>query len=342
MKGVVLTGHGGPDMLDWREDLPLPQPAAGEVRIRLGGAAVNNTDINTRLAWYSKGDGAEADATWSGAALAFPHIQGIDGCGTIEAVGMGINPKRIGERVLIEPCLVEAQGETLATPWFLGSECPGTFAEFTCVAARHAHTIRSAASDVELATFPCSYSTAENMLTRASATSADRILVTGASGGVGSAAIQLARARGAEVVAVSQPAKAEALRALGASEVVPRETDLRAHFGDNAFTLVLDLVGGPACPQLLEVLEPHGRYAVSGAVAGAEVPLDLRTLYLKDLRFFGCTQLDVGVFAGLVRLIESGAIRPLLAETYPLNDIRAAQEAFLRRGHIGKIGLQIP
>lgn len=342
MKGMVLTGHGGTDKLVWREDLPRPEPGPGEVRIALRAAAVNNTDVNTRLAWYSKDGDDAADATWSGGSLKFPHIQGIDGCGVIEKTGEGVDPARVGERVLIEPCLVEAGGQPLEKPWFLGSECPGSFAQFTCVAARHAHIVNSPLSDVELATFPCSYSTAENMLTKANAKSSDRALVTGASGGVGSAAVQLLRARGAQVVAVSQPSKAEALMALGAEEVVSRTTDLEAHFGADAFDIVIDLVGGPSFPTLLNILKPMGRYAVAGAVAGAEVGLDLRSLYLKDLSFFGCTRLEPTVFPALISRIESGAIRPLLAETFALKDMAKAQEIFLTRRHIGKIGLQIP
>lgn len=341
MRAVVLNGHGGIDQLEYREDLPVPEPGPGEVRLRVLAAAVNNTDVNTRLAWYSKGDGADADATWAGGALRFPHIQGIDACGVIDAVGPGVDPGRIGERVLVEPCLREAAGAALEPPWFLGSECPGSFAEFLTIAARHAHVINSDLTAVELASFPCSYSTAENMLVRAGAGAGDRALVTGASGGVGSAAVQLLRARGAEVVAVSQPAKAGALRDLGAAEVVPRDTDLAAHFGANSFDLVVDLVGGPGFAALTRVLQPGGRYAVAGAVGGAEVTLDLRDLYLKDLSFFGCTALDAGVFAGLVRRIEAGQVRPLVAETFDLRDLGRAQEVFLERGHIGKVGIQI-
>ncbi|MEO0918534.1 MAG: alcohol dehydrogenase catalytic domain-containing protein, partial [Pseudomonadota bacterium] len=205
MNGVVLTGHGGFERLVWRDDLERPKPTTGEVLIKLGGAAVNNTDINTRLAWYSKGDGEAADATWSGRALVFPHIQGIDGCGEVVALGDGADETLLGKRVLIEPCLREARGETLDPPWFLGSECPGTFAEYVTVSARHAHVIDSELSDVALATFPCSYSTAENMIVRSQATAGERALVTGASGGVGSAAIQLLVARGVEVTAVTSP-----------------------------------------------------------------------------------------------------------------------------------------
>ena len=337
MKGVVLTGHGDLDKLEWREDLAKPEPGPGEVLIRLGGAAVNNTDVNTRLAWYSKGDGDAADATWSGKPLVFPHIQGIDGCGEVVGLGDGADASLLGKRVLIEPCLLEAGGKTLDVPWFLGSECPGTFAEYVTVAARHAHVIESDLTDVELATFSCSYSTAENMVVRAGAQAGERAIVTGASGGVGSAAVQLLVARGVDVTAVTSPAKREALAALGAKACLNRDDVPEPR----SFDLAIDLAGGPGWPSLIDALKPGGRYAVAGAVAGAEVTLDLRDLYLKDLSFFGCTVLGDGVFAGLVRWIEAGKIRPLLAETFDLQDIRAAQSAFLERGHIGKIGLRI-
>ena len=184
MSGVALMGHGGPEMLEWNDNLPVPEIGAGEVLLKVLAAGLNNTDINTRVGWYSKSNTGKGDAGWTGDALSLPRIQGIDVCGRIVAVGDGVDPARIGERVLVEPCIWEANGRPLASPWFLGSECDGGFAEYTRIAARHAHRVDSVLSDVELASFPCSYSTAENMLTRANVRSDDTILVTGASGGV--------------------------------------------------------------------------------------------------------------------------------------------------------------
>jgi NADPH:quinone reductase-like Zn-dependent oxidoreductase len=195
------------------------------VLIAVAAAGVNNTDINTRVGWYSKGDNDADDASWTGEALGFPRIQGIDVCGRIVAVGTGVDPARIGERVIIEPCLTEAGGEMRTPPWFLGSECDGGFAQFCAVAARHAYVVNSDLSDVALASFPCSYSTAENMLTRTDLRSGETVLITGASGGVGSAAVQLAKARGAHVVAVTSAAKAQSLLDLGARTSVDRAAD---------------------------------------------------------------------------------------------------------------------
>ncbi|MCX8228097.1 MAG: alcohol dehydrogenase family protein [Sulfitobacter sp.] len=341
MSGVVLNGHGGPEMLEWRDDLPVPKPGARDVLIRVSAAGVNNTDINTRTAWYSKSDADAEDASWSGKPLTFPRIQGADVCGHIVAVGDQVDPARIGERVLIEPCIREADGETLETPWYFGSECDGGFAEFARVAARHAYPIQSDLSDVELASFPCSYSTAENMLTRAAVKAGETVLVTGASGGVGSATVQLAAARGAKVVAITSAAKADKVKALGASETLDRDDDYLSALSGKQVDVVIDLVAGSKWPALLEVLRSGGRYAVAGAIGGPIVELDVRTLYLKDLSFFGCTVLGPDVFGNLIERIERGDIAPLVAETYQLQQISAAQDAFDEKGYIGKIVLNL-
>jgi len=241
MSGVVLTGHGGPEMLEFRTDLPIPELAPGDVLIKVGAAGVNNTDINTRLAWYSKDDGDASDASWSGEALIFPRIQGADVCGEIVAVAAGVEASRVGERVLVEPCIRQADGRVLPSPWYFGSECDGGFAEYARVAACHAHAITSDLSDIELASFPCSYSTAENLITRSNVQSGEAVLVTGASGGVGSAAVQLLRARGAVVTAITTPAKSERLLELGAVRVVHRGESLVEALGAQSIDVVIDI-----------------------------------------------------------------------------------------------------
>ncbi len=344
MRAVLLTGHGGLDRLLLRDDVPIPVPRDREVLIRIGAAAVNNTDINTRIGWYSKSASESTESTavtdgfddggWTGA-LSFPRIQGTDACGRIVAVGASVPPTRIGERVLVDPVLRPANGPA----GYFASECDGAFAEYTKVPSANAVRIDSPLSDVELASFPCAYSTAENLLTRARLGHGERILVTGASGGVGSAAVQLARRRGARVVALAAADKAATLAGLGTELVLGRDADLVAALGADTVDVVIDVVGGPQFPALLAVLKPGGRYAVSGAIAGPLVTLDLRTLYLKDLQLIGGTIQDLGVFASLVGYIERGEIRPLVAATYPLAQIKAAQKAFLSKEHVGKIVL---
>lgn len=351
MRAVMLTGHGGHDKLELRDDVPVPLPGPDDVLIRIGAAAVNNTDINTRIGWYSKSvaeatdagaltgiDGAGDDG-WSGAAFTFPRIQGADACGRIEAVGAGIDPARIGERVLVEPVF---RGSSRFDISYFGSEVDGAFADYARVPAAHAHKIESDLSDAELASFPCAYATAENILTRIGLTVGERVLITGASGGVGSAAVQLAVRRGAEVIGIASTEKAEAVRALGATQVIPRGADMEALFGQEYFDAAVDVVGGPQFGAILNTLKRGGRYGVSGAISGPIVDLDLRTLYLKDLRLIGCTVLQAGVFANLISYIERGEIKPLVAATYPLTHIVVAQEAFLAKHHVGKIVLAGP
>ncbi|MEC7964333.1 MAG: alcohol dehydrogenase family protein [Pseudomonadota bacterium] len=348
MKAMVLTAHGGMDCLAWREDMPVPQPRPDEVLVQVGAAAVNNTDINTRIGWYSKsvagdtasgtdgfGAAADADGGWSGA-LQFPRIQGADCCGRIVAVGAEVSEARVGERVLIRAMHRPGPNDPDLPLITFGSERDGGFAEYTTIRSHDAVRITSHLSDVELASFPCAFSTAEGMIQRAGLGS-ERVLITGASGGVGSAAIQLAKRRGAHVTAVTSASKAEALRDLGADETLNRDAAL----AENHFDVVLDLVGGDSWPRLLDALRPGGRYAVSGAIAGPIVDLDLRTLYLKDLTFFGCTQQADSVFSDLVRYIEQGEVKPTLAMTYPLAELKAAQEAFLKKAHVGKIGITV-
>ena len=348
MCAVLLTGNGGFEKLELREDVPVPQPRAGEVLIRVGAAGVNNTDINTRIGWYSKavaeatetggvtGIAGARDDGWSGAAFQFPRIQGADACGRIVAVGAGVEASRIGQRVLVEPVF---QGASQFGAIYFGSEVDGAFAEYARAPSVHAHTIVSKFTDADLASFPCAYSAAENMLTRNALKAGERVLITGASGGVGSAAVQLANRRGAEVTAMAGADKAEAVLALGATQVIPRDADLAALFGPEYFDAAVDIVGGAQFASILNSLKRGGRCGVAGAISGPIIDLDLRTLYLKDLRLLGCTILEPEVFPNLIGYIERGEIKPLVAATYPLAGIVVAQEAFLTKRHVGKIVL---
>lgn len=352
MAAVLLTGDGDFDRLDYRTDVPVPQPKTGEVLIRVAASAVNNTDINTRIGWYSKkievatgaADSAQvdtADASWSGVPLQFPRIQGADACGHIVAVGPGGDAGRIGERVLVRNMLRSYVDWRPYECWTYGSEMDGGFAQFTVAPAREVYAVTCDWSDAELASIPCAWSTAENMLHRAGV-GAERVLVTGASGGVGSAAVQLAKRRGAEVIALCAAEKAAEVRALGADRTIDRGQDLVAALGQGSVDVVIDMVGGPGFGALLDVLRLGGRYAVAGAIAGPICELDLRTLYLKDLTLFGCTFQEDAVFANLIRYIEAGEIRPVVSKTYPLSQIAQAQADFMSKKHTGKLVLIPP
>jgi NADPH:quinone reductase-like Zn-dependent oxidoreductase len=354
MKGVVLTGHGGLDKLEYRENLSIPTPANNEVLIKVHAAGMNNTDINTRIGWYSKTVTGETntlaegglsitagDGSWSGDALAFPLIQGADCCGEIVAVGKDIDESRIGERILIRPMQQNRNQEGDLKSMTFGSECHGSFAQYTTALAHECYAVTSSLSSIELASFPCAYSTAENMIDRAQVKAGETILITGASGGVGSAAIQLAKRRGAKVIGVSAKSKHEALLAIGADDVLAREESLLSQIDKESVDVVIDLVAGSRWSELIDLLKVRGRYAVAGAIAGPIVEMDVRTLYLKDLTFYGCTFQPAYVFENLVRYICDGEIKPLVSKVYDLKAIKQAQTDFINKTYFGKLVLTV-
>ncbi len=356
MHAVLLTGHGGFEMLDYRTDVPVPSPGPGEVLINVTAAGVNNTDINTRIGWYSKKvtEGTNADATegvdddvdddgsWGGTPLQFPRIQGADIAGRIVAVGEGIDERRVGERVLVRTMLENPTSDSPVASFCVGSESDGGFAQFAVIGAVHAFAIDCDLTDAELASFPCAWSTAENMLHRSSVGAGERVLITGASGGVGSAAVQLVKRRGAEVIAVASKAKWADVEPLGADQMLDRNDDVVAELGADSVDVVVDLVAGPNFPALLDVLKPGGRYVTSGAIGGPIVDLDVRTLYLKDLALLGGTYQPPEVFENLVGYIERGEVRPVVSATWPLDQIVEAQQAFLNKTFTGKLVLIPP
>ncbi|MFT5835494.1 MAG: NADPH:quinone reductase-like Zn-dependent oxidoreductase [Sulfurimonas sp.] len=340
MSAVLLNAYGDFEQLSYEKNIPTPKPKENEVLVQVNAAGVNNTDINTRIGWYSKSDDLD-EASWSGESLKFPRIQGADVCGYVVAVGENISKERIGQRIIIEPCLYDVNGKELENILYFGSECDGGFAQYTTVSSKHAYEIQSDYSDAELASFACSYSTAENLLTRSNVSKGDIVLISGASGGVGSGAIQLANARGAKVIAITSASKVDIVKELGAYRVITRDEDIVEALGQNSVDVVIDLVAGKEWPKFLDVLKPKGRYAVSGAIGGAIVELDIRTLYLKDLSFFGCTVLEKEVFPNLIKRIENKEIKPLVAKTFDLENIVDAQKEFLNKKHLGKIVLKV-
>ncbi|WP_217359315.1 zinc-binding dehydrogenase [Ruegeria arenilitoris] len=342
MSGVYLTQHGGPEALEWRKDIPVPQPGSGQVLVRVLAAGVNNTDINTRVGWYSSDVTGATDAVdqdveaggWGGA-LHFPRIQGGDLCGVVELAGLetGFQP---GQRVTCPINLPRPRPGHPTGFIALGSEMDGAFAHYCVVEADDLYDVTaSPLSDVEIAAIPCAFGTAENLLTRAGVTSGQKVLITGASGGVGLAAVQLAALRGATVWGVTSAAKADVVKSQGAVETFARDAVLPA----DMFDVVIDVVGGPAWPSLILALKPGGHYAVSGAIAGPIVQADLRDIYLRDITIHGCTHQAFDVFGRLVEMINAGQIRPLISKTYPLKNIAVAQADFQSKTYPGKLVL---
>lgn len=354
MKAVVTTGNGGYDKLEYR-DVPMPTLLTGEVLIRVLAAGVNNTEINTRLGWYSDSVTTATNATaevaeksvvevsdggWN-ESTPFPLIQGTDCCGQIVAVAENVSPDWIDSRVLVRPCMRRDGYESLDNIW-MASDFDGAFAQFVKAPVSEVFKVDSSWSDAELATIPCAYGTAENMVHRAGISASDHVLVTGASGGVGSAVVQLVKRRGAQVTAVAGKAKMDALYSIGADRVVERGRNLIAEQGEKTVDAVFDNVAGDDFGQLLKILKRGGRYASSGAIAGPIVEMDMRDFYLKDINLIGCTAWDEPVFPNLIAYIERQEIKPLLAQTFELKDIAEAQRQFLKKQHVGNFVLIPP
>jgi NADPH:quinone reductase-like Zn-dependent oxidoreductase len=327
-----------------------PSPTSAEPLLKVLACGLNNTDVNTRVGWYSKavtdatsGDGfsevSDDDPTWGGAPIQFPRIQGADVCAeVIEGPA-----ELIGKRVITDNWIRDWSDPLNQNKMvYFGSERNGGFAQYTTIPDKNVGVLDVDLSDAELATFSCSYSTAEGMLSRAGVGEGDRVLITGASGGVGSALIQLAKRRGATTIALASEAKHDAIRDIGADVVLPRAPeDLRQALldatGQDSVTVVADIVGGPYFGTLIDALARGGGYTCSGAIAGPMVELDLRTFYLNDLTFTGSTAIPPHIFDDLLGYIERGEVKPLLAATYPLSELHKAQQMFIDKAHVGNI-----
>jgi NADPH:quinone reductase-like Zn-dependent oxidoreductase len=307
---------------------------------------MNNTDVWVREGAYGSEQDPGAVSSWRGrgsaSTLTFPRIQGADTAGRIVAVGPGVSSGRVGERVMVDFSIYNADDDSLANIDYIGHGRDGGYAEYMTVPAENAHTVRTNLTDVELATFCCAYLTGEHMLDRARVSPGERVLVTGASGGVGSGIVQLCRARGAIPYAIVGSGKECAVKEIGAEAVITRgENDLvdtvHAATSGKPIDVVADLVGGPMFNDLLRILRPEGRYTTAGAIAGPVVQLDLRTMYLKHLELHGSSQGTRAAFRRIVRYIEDGKIKPLVGGTYKLSDFHKAQTNFMAKGFVGKL-----
>ncbi|WP_153398034.1 zinc-binding dehydrogenase [Ornithinicoccus halotolerans] len=336
MRAAVLTRFGGPEVLEVRE-VPDPVPADGHVVVRVTAAAVNNTDIWTREGAYGTAEDPGARSGWRGD-IDFPRVQGGDIVGVVESVADDVDRSLVGRRVLVDPAFYDDHGHPVG---LLGSEADGGFAERVAVAAARVHDVSgSALSDEELACLPVAYGTAMGMLERGGIGAGETVLVTGASGGVGVALVQLARARGAQVIALTTEAKRSRVAQAGAAVTLDRIQPVGAALARTApggLAAVLDVVGGPALPEILPRLRDGGRWVIAGAVGGHTVSLDLRRLYLHNIAVIGSSMHSPHHFDLLATEARRATFRPPVAARYDLADIHQAQREFVGRNHVGKI-----
>lgn len=340
MKAMLLTGHGGPEKLVFENNWPTPDIEPDEVLVRVGACGINNTDIWVREGAYGVSD--DAVASFGDSPLSFPIIQGADIAGVIVGCGANVDSSRIGQRVMIDFGIYAGPGSDIPSHDYIGSGRPGGFAEYVAVPAENAHYVETSLSDIELATFCCAYITGEHMLRRSRVSVGERVLVTGASGGVGSGVVQLCRARGAIPYALVGAGKEAAVISIGAEATITRGggdlSEAVAKLTNNEpIDVVVDTVSGPLLPDLIEILKPQGRYVTCGAMGGPMVEIDMRRVYLKNLELHGASQGTRKDFEAVRDYAISGKIKPLVAKTFALEDLGQAQEEFKKKEFVGKL-----
>jgi NADPH:quinone reductase-like Zn-dependent oxidoreductase len=343
MLAVTIRSHGGPEVLNV-EDVPRPVAAApDDVVVSLKAAALNHLDL-----FVLRG--------LPGLPPTFPHVLGADGAGLVESVGPAVKRVKPGDRVLLNPgiycrscefCLAGEQ--SLCTTYrLLGEHLPGTFAEAVRVPQWNVHPVPETVSWPDAAAFPLVYLTAWRMVaTRAATKPGETVLIWGIGGGVALAAMQIAKLMGATVIVTSSSdAKLERARALGADVAlnhaatdVPKE--LRRLLGVRGVNVVLDSVGEATWEKSLRALAPAGRLVTCGATSGPKVVTDLRRMFWYHYTLMGSTMGNAREFAALMRVLASGALRPVVDSVIPLREARRAFERMAAGEHFGKLVLEI-
>ena len=340
MQAAYFERHGGPEVMQVGER-PAPTPGEGEVRIRVRACALNYLDL-----WTRRG--------LPGLELELPHIGGSDMAGVVESLGSGVEGVEIGTPVCVNPSLWCGEcewcraGEHPLCPRFriLGEHVPGGMAELAVVPARNLYPLPEGFSFETAAAAPLVYQTAWRALTtRAGLGEGETLLVTGASGGVSTAAIQIAKHLGATVYAVtSGPENVRRVEGMGADVAIDRLTEdfsrrVWGETGKRGVDVVLDGVGEAMWPGCLRALAPAGRMVVYGATTGPNAEVDIRRLFWRQIAILGSTMASRSEFEAVMELVLAGTLEPVVDEVLPLSEARAAHERLERGDVFGKLVL---
>ena len=318
MKAVRIHEDGGPEVLRY-EDAPDPEPRDGEVLIRLRAASLNRLDL-----WVRQGLPS----------VPKPRILGADGAGLDES----------GRRVVINPGI--EHGDRVSV---VGEHMDGTHAELIAVPESNVYPIPDELSFEDAAAFPLVFETVYRMLvTRAGLREGEWVLVWGVGSGIGTSALQLAKALGGRVVATSSSdEKLARARELGADAVVNHETGdvlaaVKEATGGPGVDLVVEHVGEATWEKSLQAVRPYGRIALCGATSGPNPKAALHRIWWKQLTIHGSTMGTKDDFEGAFELVKSGKAKPVVDSVYPLAEARAAHERMESGEQFGKIVLRIP
>jgi NADPH:quinone reductase-like Zn-dependent oxidoreductase len=343
VKAILLSSHGGLDVLEYGE-IPVPEPGPGEVLVRLKAAALNGLDI-----WVRKG--------WPSLKLQYPHIPGADGAGEVAALGPGVSGWTVGDRVVINSNLgcgecqfcLSGQDNRCRSWELLGETRRGTYAQYVKVPARSLYPLPENFSDHQAAAAALVFHTAwHSLITRGQLKPGETVLVVGASGGVNTASIQIAKLAGAQVYVVgSNPEKLALAESLGADYLVDRSQEpdwsksIFRMTGKQGVAVVVDNVG-TTYPLSFRAARIGGRILTVGNTGGPTVEIDNRFIFGKHLSLIGSTMGTQADFKAVMDLIFAGRLKAVIDRTFPLSEAREAQARLERGEQLGKITLAIP
>lgn len=343
MKAAVIFGHGGAEVVGVADDLPVPDPGYGQVRLKMHAAALNRLDLWVRMGW-------------PGLKLAMPHITCADGAGIVDAVGTGVTQFQPGDRVSIDPTLVDADSPALWTGLenqsrihLLGESAPGVAADYVVLPARNLLKMPEHVSYADAAAAGLVYVTAwHSLMTRGELRAGETVLIVGAGGGVNSASIQIAKFAGAHVTVVGSSAeKCAKARELGADVTVNREESpewskvLYKLTDKRGFDVVIDNVGRSTFNDSIRSTRIGGRMLVVGNTSGPFVEIDIRQLFARQIAIIGSTMGPHQDYVKVMNLVFNGTLKPVIGATFPYTEVRAAQEKLAEFDVFGKIVLEI-
>lgn len=346
VRAVVIHEHGGLDKLHL-DDIPTPRLGPGDALVRVRAVALNNLDI-----WARSGPpGGRPIYPWRERRL--PTTTGVDVAGVVEEVGPNAGEVRTGDRVAINPILhcgrcewCLAGEQSMCSDYRIyGEHTPGGMAEFTSAPAMNLVKIPDGVAFERAAAVPVCGTTAWRMLVTVGRLRAgEDVLVVGASGGVGSWALQIGKRAGARVFAlVSGPAKVRKAEALGMTPIdrvrYPQFSERVGELTGAGVHVVADPVGAPTWPESIRSLRPGGRMVICGASGGERPEIDIREVYQRHRQILGAPMGSVSDFAAVMHLLSRGEIEPVIDTVFPLSEIREAHRRFEAREHFGKIVL---
>ena len=343
MRTVHFHQHGGPEVLEYHE-LPDPVPGRGEVLVSLRAAALNRADLLVRQGW-------------PGLKLKLPHIPGADGAGEVAALGGGVTNWTVGDRVVLDgnlscgvcPACIAGQ-DNLCREWhLLGETVPGTYAEFVVVPERHILRLPEGFDVHAAAAASLVFLTAwHSLITKGRLQAGETVLIVGASGGVNTACLQVAKLAGARVFVVgSSRAKLDRAAALGADVLIDRSLDenwskaVYEQSGRRGVDIVVDNVGAGSLPLSLRAARKGGRILTVGNTGGPKIEVDNRYIFGKHLSLIGSTMGTRADFATVMGLVFEGRLHAVVGRTYPLEEARQAHEALAAGQVFGKITLAV-